>query len=216
MRCRRTTTPPRCVLSEPPRDATRGSFNCRIQVRRRPRQSMLREPLPIPLTDLRRRVNVARNLIRNVLTELVGPVELAFDFYREWNGCWRVRVEIKDPINGRLEFTLMLNLDPAVERPLECVPRGVRQGATRRRSGSTTTSCNAVGRRAGRAPGVVAAVTRRVRHQMTMMLNKRQTLACGTKRSTAGSRFKGARVAGSDASATRADPPLVDRPKRPV
>jgi hypothetical protein len=68
---------------------------------------MLQEPLPIPLTDLRRRVNVARNLIRTVLTELVGPVELAFDFYREWNGCWRVRVEIKDPINGRLEFTLM-------------------------------------------------------------------------------------------------------------
>jgi hypothetical protein len=68
---------------------------------------MLHEPLPIPLTDLRRRVNVARNLIRSLMTELVGPVELAFDFYREWNGCWRVRVEIKDPINGRLEFTLM-------------------------------------------------------------------------------------------------------------
>jgi hypothetical protein len=57
---------------------------------------------------------------------------------------------------------LLLNLDPAVERPLECVPRGVRQGATRRRSGSTPTRCNAVGRRVGRAPGVVAAITRRV------------------------------------------------------
>jgi hypothetical protein len=68
---------------------------------------MLQEPLPTPLTDLRRRVNVARNLIRAVLTELIGPVELAFDFYREWNGCWRVRVEIKHPINGRLELTLL-------------------------------------------------------------------------------------------------------------
>ncbi|WP_373509195.1 hypothetical protein [Thiocapsa sp.] len=67
---------------------------------------MTQEPLPT-LTDLRRRVNVARNLIRAILTELIGPVELALDFYREWNGCWRVRVEIKDPINGRLELTLM-------------------------------------------------------------------------------------------------------------
>jgi hypothetical protein len=62
------------------------------------------------------------------------------------------------------------NLDPAVERPLECVPRGVRQGATRRRSGSTPTRCNAVGRRAGRAPGVVAAITRRVSPRMTVIV----------------------------------------------
>jgi hypothetical protein len=62
-------------------------------------------------------------------------------------------------------------LDPAVERPLECVPRGVRQGATRRRSGSTTTSCNAVGRRVGRAPGAVAAITRRVRRHVANSLN---------------------------------------------
>ncbi|EGV19166.1 type I restriction endonuclease [Thiocapsa marina] len=58
-------------------------------------------------------------------------------------------------------------LNPAVERPLECVPRGVRQGATRRRSGSTPTRCNAAGRRAGRAPGGVAAVTRRVSSRTT-------------------------------------------------
>lgn len=62
---------------------------------------------PTPLTDLRRRVNVARNLIRSVLSELVGPVEPKFDFFREWNGCWRVRVEIAEPIRGRLEFTLL-------------------------------------------------------------------------------------------------------------
>ncbi len=44
---------------------------------------MLHEPLPIPLTDLRRRVTVARNLIRSLMTELVGPVEPTFDVYRE-------------------------------------------------------------------------------------------------------------------------------------
>jgi hypothetical protein len=68
------------------------------------------------------------------------------------------------------------NLDPAVERPLECVPRGVRQGATRRRSGSTTTSCNAVGRRAGRAPRAVAAITRRVRRPMTKIVKRVKAL----------------------------------------
>jgi hypothetical protein len=78
-------------------------------------------------------------------------------------------------------FTLRPNrswiiLDPAVERPLECVPRGVRQGATRRRSGSTTTSCNAVGRRAGRAPRAVAAITRRVRRPMTKIVNRVKAL----------------------------------------
>jgi hypothetical protein len=62
---------------------------------------------------------------------------------------------------------LLFILDPAVERPLECVPRGVRQGATRRRSGSTPTSCNAAGSHAGRAPGGVAAVTRRVSPRTT-------------------------------------------------
>ena len=62
---------------------------------------------PTPLTDLRRRVTVARNLIRSVLNELVGPVELAYDFHREWNGCWRVRVDITAPVQGRLDFTLL-------------------------------------------------------------------------------------------------------------
>lgn len=66
------------------------------------------EPLiPTPLTDLRRRVNLARDQIRAVLSELVGPVELDFDFHREWNGCWCVRVEITAPIRGRLDFTLL-------------------------------------------------------------------------------------------------------------
>ncbi|EGV18415.1 RES family NAD+ phosphorylase [Thiocapsa marina] len=69
-----------------------------------------------------------------------------------------------------------LNLDPAVERPLECVPRGVRQGATRRRSGSTPTRCNAGGCRAGRAPGVVAAFTQPVSRQMRVIIKAVKTL----------------------------------------
>lgn len=68
---------------------------------------MPQHPLPTPLTDLRRRVNVARNLIRTVLAELIGPVEPSFDFHREWNGCWCVRVEIREPIRARLDFTLL-------------------------------------------------------------------------------------------------------------
>lgn len=65
------------------------------------------DQLPTPLTDLRRRAPVARKLISEVLTELVGPVELTYDFYREWNGCWKVRVTISGGASGRLEFTLL-------------------------------------------------------------------------------------------------------------
>ncbi|NTU83027.1 MAG: hypothetical protein HGA45_27275 [Chloroflexales bacterium] len=65
------------------------------------------DPRPTPLTDLRRRAPVARGLISAVLSELIGPVELAYDFYREWNGCWKVRVTISGPTSGRLEFTLL-------------------------------------------------------------------------------------------------------------
>ncbi|MBK5963744.1 hypothetical protein CCR95_06500 [Thiocystis minor] len=62
---------------------------------------------PAPLTDLRRRVSSARTLILDVLTELIGPVELRYDFYREWNGCWKVRVDLSQPIRGQIEFTLL-------------------------------------------------------------------------------------------------------------
>ena len=64
-------------------------------------------PLPTPLTDLRRRVNLARGLIREVLTELIGPVELHYDVYREWNGCWKVRADIIAPVRGQIDFTLL-------------------------------------------------------------------------------------------------------------
>ncbi|WP_129676682.1 hypothetical protein [Candidatus Chloroploca sp. Khr17] len=63
--------------------------------------------LPVPLTDLRRRAPIARTLIQAVLTELLGPVELKYDFYREWNGCWKVRVTIVGANTGKLDFTLL-------------------------------------------------------------------------------------------------------------
>lgn len=62
---------------------------------------------PTPLTDLRKRAGQARSLIQAVLDELIGPATLEYDFHREWNGCWRVRVDITDPVRGRLDFTLL-------------------------------------------------------------------------------------------------------------
>jgi hypothetical protein len=63
--------------------------------------------LPTPLTDLRKRAPQARALIRALLEELVGQVELKYDFYREWNGCWKVRTEFSGAAKGKLEFTLL-------------------------------------------------------------------------------------------------------------
>ncbi len=65
------------------------------------------DQFPTPLTDLRRRAPVARKLISAMFSELVGAVELVYDFYREWNGCWKVRVSFSGAANGRLEFTLL-------------------------------------------------------------------------------------------------------------
>ncbi len=65
------------------------------------------EQLPTPLTDLRRRAPVARALIRDTLAELVGPVEIKYDFYREWNGCWQVRVQLSGAASGEIAFTLL-------------------------------------------------------------------------------------------------------------
>jgi hypothetical protein len=63
--------------------------------------------VPVPLTDLRRRVNLTRELIRRMLEELLGPVDLHYDFHREWNGCWKVLVQISGAASGRLECTLL-------------------------------------------------------------------------------------------------------------
>jgi phosphatidylglycerophosphatase A len=62
---------------------------------------------PIPLTDFTRRASAARALIQSLLTELIGPVELKYDFFREWNGCWKARVDITGATTGQLEFTFL-------------------------------------------------------------------------------------------------------------
>jgi hypothetical protein len=62
---------------------------------------------PQPLTDLRRRAPEARKLIADLLSDLIGPVELGYSFYREWNGCWKVRVTISGAATGALDFTLL-------------------------------------------------------------------------------------------------------------
>ncbi|NTU79922.1 MAG: hypothetical protein HGA45_11045 [Chloroflexales bacterium] len=63
--------------------------------------------LPTPLTDLRRRAPLARQCITDALADLVGPAELSYEFYRECNGCWKVRVAVSGPVSDRLEFTLL-------------------------------------------------------------------------------------------------------------
>ena len=62
---------------------------------------------PIPLTDLSRRASAARALIASLLTERLGPVALEYDFFREWNGCWKARVDLSGGASGHLEFTLL-------------------------------------------------------------------------------------------------------------
>ena len=43
----------------------------------------------------------------DLLTERLGPVELGYDFHREWNGCWRVQVQVSGSAQGSLDFTLL-------------------------------------------------------------------------------------------------------------
>jgi phosphatidylglycerophosphatase A len=62
---------------------------------------------PTPLTDFSRRTSAARALIAALLTERLGPVALEYDFFREWNGCWKARVDLRGGAGGQLEFTLL-------------------------------------------------------------------------------------------------------------
>lgn len=47
----------------------------------------------------------ARALITRALEERLGPVELEFDFHREWNGGWRCQVDVTG--RGSLVFVLL-------------------------------------------------------------------------------------------------------------
>ncbi len=62
---------------------------------------------PTPLTDFTRRAVAARALIQSLLTELIGPVDLKYDFFREWNGCWKARVDLTGAATGSMEFTFL-------------------------------------------------------------------------------------------------------------
>lgn len=62
---------------------------------------------PTPLTEISKRVGEARTLILDLLSERLGSVDLGYDFHREWNGCWKVTVDISGAASGRLEFTLL-------------------------------------------------------------------------------------------------------------
>jgi len=64
------------------------------------------------VTDLQGLAPRARALITASLAERLGPVELDFDFHREWNGGWRCRVDVTG--RGRLEFVLFSCADGAL------------------------------------------------------------------------------------------------------
>ncbi len=61
---------------------------------------------PVQITDLRKLAPRVRQCIAAALNRLIGEAELSYDFYREWNGGWRVRVTIAGRVQGKLDFVL--------------------------------------------------------------------------------------------------------------
>lgn len=59
---------------------------------------------PTQITELHGLAPQARQQIQTALDELLGEVELDYDFYREWSGGWRVRVTVSG--RGMLDFVL--------------------------------------------------------------------------------------------------------------
>jgi hypothetical protein len=57
------------------------------------------------VTELQGLVPEFRRLIGESLAPFTDAA-LEYDFYREWNGGWRVRVELSGSARGRLEFVL--------------------------------------------------------------------------------------------------------------
>ena len=68
---------------------------------------MTRPQTPIPLTDLRGMAPAARRQIAELLTRQLGEVQLDYDFYREWNGGWFVRVTVAGAARGQIDFALL-------------------------------------------------------------------------------------------------------------
>jgi hypothetical protein len=57
------------------------------------------------VTELQGLVPEFRRLIGESLAPFTDAA-LEYDFFREWNGGWRVRVELSGSASGRLEFVL--------------------------------------------------------------------------------------------------------------
>jgi hypothetical protein len=58
------------------------------------------------ITDLQGLAPALRAHIAAALAPMTAAA-LAFDFYREWNGGWRVRVELSGNARGTLDFVLV-------------------------------------------------------------------------------------------------------------
>lgn len=66
---------------------------------------MTQSDLPVSLTELHGHAPLTRRCIADLLTQRLGPVELTYDFYREWNGGWCVRVAVAG--RGQMDFALL-------------------------------------------------------------------------------------------------------------
>jgi len=69
---------------------------------------------PVPITDLQELAALARELVEQELERRIPDEPTSQRFHREWNGVWRVRVEIGRPPRGRLDFVLFETPDGAL------------------------------------------------------------------------------------------------------
>jgi hypothetical protein len=59
------------------------------------------------ITDLHGLAATVRGQIEQLMRERLGSEAVDYDFYREWNGGWRVRVTVRGPISGTMDFVLL-------------------------------------------------------------------------------------------------------------
>jgi hypothetical protein len=67
---------------------------------------MSEQRMPTQVTDLQGIQPIARECIQRTIEQMTGSTDMSFDFYREWNGAWRVDVEVRGPISGAMDFIL--------------------------------------------------------------------------------------------------------------
>ncbi len=58
------------------------------------------------VTELHGLQKIARECITTLIVQMTGSENISFDFYREWNGGWRVGVDVSGPISGHMDFIL--------------------------------------------------------------------------------------------------------------